>query len=37
MHLKQPCFTYSACDSLTKNKKIIKNLANRKYKLYLQK
>ena len=26
MHLKQPGFTYSACDPFTKNKERIKNL-----------
>ena len=37
-HLKQPGFTYSACGPFTKKKeKILKNLKNRRYKLYLQK
>ena len=36
MHLKQPDFTYSACDPFTKKKKNSKIYGNRKYKLYLQ-
>ena len=38
MRLKEPRFTYSACDSFTKNKERIeksKIYSNRKYKLYL--
>ena len=35
MHLKQPGFTYSACDPFTENKENIKIYANWKYKFYL--
>ena len=38
MHLKQPGFTYSACEPSTKNKKKnSKTQRNRRCKLYLQK
>ena len=38
MHLKQPCFTYSACGPFTKNKgKNWKLYANKKYRPSLQK
>ena len=36
MHLKQPRFTYCACVHLLKTQKEMKNYANRKYRLYLQ-
>ena len=36
MHLKQPCFTYSACGPFTKNRKRIeKFMQNWKQKLHL--
>ena len=38
MHLKQPGFTYSACDPFTKNKERIKKKErNRRIKIYLLK
>ena len=38
MHLKQPGFTYSACDPFTKNKeRMKKNQRNRRIKVYLLK
>ena len=38
MHLKQPGFTYSACETFTKNKERIQKLKkNRRYRPYLQK
>ena len=38
MHLKQPGFTFNDCGLFTKNKeRIEKSLADRKYRLYLQK
>ena len=38
MHLKQPGFTYSACDPFTKNKERMKKKErNRRIKIYLLK
>ena len=37
IHLKQPGFTYSACDHLLEINKEFKIYSNRRYKLYLQK
>ena len=37
MHLRQPGFTYSACWAFTKNKERIKNLKNKRSKIYLSK
>ena len=37
MHLKQPGFTYSACEPFTKNKERIQKFKETGDKLYLQK
>ena len=37
MQLKQPGFTYSACEPFTKNIERIQKFEETKYKLYLQK
>ena len=35
MHLRQPRFTYSACNPFTKNKERIKNLKETGYSRYI--
>ena len=39
MHLRQPGFTYSACETFTKNKARIKKIKKkpRRFKIYLSK
>ena len=35
MNLKQPGFSYSACEPFTKNKERIQKLKKKRYKIYL--
>ena len=37
LHLKEPGFTYIACDSFNKHKKKLKIYADKKHSFYLQK